>query len=257
MSLDDAIERAAEYLAASQHAVALTGAGISTPSGIPDFRSPLTGLWEHADPLEVASIDAFHRNPRAFYDWIRPLARRMAEARPNPAHVALAELERMGILKAVCTQNIDELHYRAGSTRVLELHGSTRQATCTRCGKRIPGADLWPHVVEQGLVPQCPCCEGVVKPDVVLYGELLPEGVLMEAQLEAGRCDVMLVVGSSLEVYPAAELPFTAKRHGARVISVDYQPTALDARADVVIRSDVAAALPRIVGRVSELRRMA
>jgi len=257
MSIDDAIERAAEILAASQYAIALTGAGISTPSGIPDFRSPLTGLWEHADPMEVASIDAFHRDPRAFYDWIRPLAKSMAEAQPNPAHMALADLERSGILKAVCTQNIDELHHRAGSRRVLELHGSTRQATCTRCGEQILGADLWPRVVEQRVVPLCPRCEGVVKPDVVLYGELLPKGVLMEAQLEAERCDVMLVVGSSLEVYPAAELPFTAKRHGAQLIIVDYQPTALDARADVVIRSDVAVALPGIAARVGELRRMA
>src|SRR5512136_2289765 len=154
-------------LAASQHAVVLTGAGHSTRSGIPDFRSPGSGLWEKVDPMEVASIDGFRRNPKAFYDWIRPLVKQMMEAQPNPAHYALAELEDMGVLKAVITQNIDELHHRAGSRHVLELHGSVRTATCTRCREQLPTTEMWPAFVASGQLPHCPHCSGLLKPDVV------------------------------------------------------------------------------------------
>jgi NAD-dependent deacetylase len=254
MAFEREVEEAARILAASTHAVALTGAGHSTPSGVPDFRSPQSGLWEQADPMVVASIDGFRRNPQAFYDWIRPLARTMAAAQPNPAHLALAELEQMGVLQAVCTQNIDELHHRAGSRHVLELHGSVRQATCSRCGQKVPAAELWPGVIERGEIPHCPRCRGVLKPDVVLFGEMLPADVLLEAQRHAEACDAMLVAGSSLEVYPAAELPEIALRHGARLIVVNYQPTPVDGRAAVVIHADVALILPRIAAAVKALR---
>lgn len=246
--------RAGEILARSRHAVALTGAGHSTPSGIPDFRSPGSGLWEHADPMEVASIYGFRRNPQAFYDWIRPLAKQTMEAQPNPAHYALAELERMGVIKAVITQNIDELHHRAGSQRVLELHGSVRTATCTRCHQQVPTGEMWRAFVASGELPRCPSCGGLLKPDIVLFGEMLPVDVLLEAQEEAERCDVMLVAGSSLEVYPAAELPSRAVRHGAQLIIVNYGATHMDAQASVVIHEDVAVALPQIAQRVKELR---
>jgi len=254
MPFKDEIQRAAEILAASQHAVALTGAGHSTPSGIPDFRGPGSGLWEQADPMEVASIYGFRRNPQAFYDWIRPLARQMMEAQPNPAHAALAALERAGVIKAIITQNIDELHHKAGSQRVLELHGSVRTATCTRCRKKVPSAELWPAFVASGELPRCPACSGLLKPDVVLFGELLPMGVLLEAQSQAERCDVMLVAGSSLEVYPAAELPTRAAEHGAELILVNYQPTQIDGRATVIIHDDVAVILPQIAAKVETLR---
>ena len=254
MSLEAEIERAAEILAQSQHAVALTGAGHSTPSGIPDFRSPNSGLWEQADPMEVASIDGFQRNPQAFYDWIRPLAKQMMEAQPNPAHYALADLEQMGVLKAVITQNIDELHYRAGSKRVLELHGSVRTATCTRCREHLPTGEMWRAVVASTQLPHCPRCGGLLKPDVVLFGELLPAHVLEEAQQEAERSDVMLVAGSSLEVYPAADLPLRAVQAGARVIMVNYEPTPMDACAAVVIHKDVAVILPQIAAQVKTLK---
>lgn len=254
MPFEEEIQRAAEILAASQYAVALTGAGHSTPSGIPDFRSPGSGLWEQADPMEVASIYGFRRNPQAFYDWIRPLAKQMMEAQPNPAHVALAALERAGVIKAIITQNIDELHHKAGSQRVLELHGSVRTATCTRCRKKVPSAKLWPAFVASGELPRCPTCSGLLKPDVVLFGELLPMGVLLEAQSQAERCDVMLVAGSSLEVYPAAELPTRATEHGAELILVNYQPTQMDGRAAVVIHDDVAVILSQIAAKVETLR---
>ena len=133
-------------VAASSHAVAFTGAGHSVPSGVADFRTPGSGLWSQVDPMVVASIDAFRRDPQAFYDWLRPLARQMQAAQPNPAHLALAELERMGVIRSLLTQNIDGLHQRAGSQNVVELHGSARQATCTGCGRRMPGEEFWPMV---------------------------------------------------------------------------------------------------------------
>lgn len=254
MPLQQEIEKAAEILAASEHAVVLTGAGHSTPSGIPDFRSPGSGLWEQVDAMEVASIYGFQRNPQAFYDWIRPLAKQMMEAQPNAAHHALAELEAMGVLKAVITQNIDELHHRAGSKRVLELHGSVRTATCTRCQKQLATREMWPAFLGSGQMPQCPHCGGLLKPDVVLFGELLPVHVLEEAQQECTRCDVMLVAGSSLEVYPAAELPLRAMQAGAQVMIVNYEPTYIDTRAAVVIHDDVSQILPQVAVQVKRLK---
>jgi NAD-dependent deacetylase len=254
MTLQLDIDKAAEILAESRHAVALTGAGHSTPSGIPDFRSPSSGLWEQVDPMEVASIYGFQRNPKAFYDWIRPLAKQMLEAQPNAAHYALAKLEEMGVLKAVITQNIDELHHRAGSQRVLALHGTVRTATCTSCREHLPADEMWPAFVASAQMPHCPYCGGLLKPDVVLFGELLPVHVLQEAQGEAEECDVMLVAGSSLEVYPAADLPLRAAQTGAQVVIVNYEPTYMDERAAVVMHDDVATVLPQIVARVKQLK---
>jgi len=254
MSYELEIERAAEMLAASKHAIALTGAGHSTPSGVPDFRSPGTGLWEQVDPIQVASLYSFRHDPKAFYEWIRPLAKQMMEARPNPGHHAMADLERSGVIKALITQNIDELHHRAGSQFVLELHGSVRTATCTRCLRKVPSDEMWPAFVASGQMPRCPTCSGLLKPDVVLFGELLPVGILLEAQSQSMRCDVMLVAGSSLEVYPAAELPMRARRHGARIIIVNNEPTVIDAQAAVVIHGDLAVYLPRIAERVLQIK---
>lgn len=254
MSYEAEIERAAEILAASEHAVALTGAGHSTQSGIPDFRSPGTGLWEQVDPMQVASLYAFRHDPQAFYEWIRPLAKQMMEAQPNPGHHALADLEQAGVIKAVITQNIDELHHKAGSRFILELHGSVRSATCTRCLKKVPSDEMWPSFVASGQMPRCLACSGLLKPDVVLFGELLPVGVLLEAQSQSERCDVMLVAGSSLEVYPAAELPMRARRHGAEVIVVNFEPTIIDAQAAVVIHDDLTVYLPRIAERVLQVK---
>ncbi|HID86139.1 MAG TPA: NAD-dependent protein deacylase [Anaerolineae bacterium] len=246
MTFEHDIQRAAELVSTSSYAVALTGAGVSTPSGIPDFRSPGSGLWEKVNPLLVASFLSFRLQPQAFYDWARPLARKLLEAEPNPAHHALAELEEMGLLRAVITQNIDGLHQRAGSKRVLELHGHLREATCLQCHKVVPAQGLIEAFLERGEVPRCPC-GGLLRPNVVLFGELLPKGILLEAWGEAERCDLMLVAGSSLEVAPASEIPLMARRSGARIIIVNYQETCLDRLADVVIHEDVAEVLPQIV----------
>lgn len=241
------IERAAALIANSKYVVALTGAGISTPSGIPDFRSPGSGLWEKIDPTLMASAFSFRLQPQAFYQWARPLARKLLEAEPNPAHRALAELEEMGLLKAVITQNIDDLHQKAGSKRVLELHGNMRQATCLKCHKVVSTQDMMERFLEDGEVPNC-SCGGLLKPNVVLIGDPLPKWVLLEAWGEAEKCDLMLVVGSSLQITPASEIPFVAKRHGARTIVFNYQPTPLDNQADVVIHEDVAEVMPRVGG---------
>ena len=252
MALECDIEHVAQLILHSRHAVALTGAGHSTPSGVPDFRSPRSGLWEKANPMVVASIFAFRLQPQAFYEWIRPLAALMLNAKPNPAHLALAWMEEMGLLQAVITQNIDDLHQRAGSRRVLELHGHMREATCVRCYKVVPAQPLIHKFLDDGQVPVCEDCGGVMKPNVVLFGEQLPVVVFNEARREAELCDLMLVAGSSLEVAPAANLPLIAYQHGAKLIIINYQETYLDAQADVVMHVDVAEALPRVVQVVQE-----
>jgi len=249
--MTDKIQEAASLIGKSRYLVALTGAGISTPSGIPDFRSPGSGLWEKVDPYEVASLEGFLRRPAAYYQWVRPLAAILKKAQPNPAHYALAELERRGILKVLITQNIDGLHQAAGSQKVLEVHGNHREATCLKCYKVVPAAELMDRVIETGEVPYC-SCGGVFKPNVVLFGEMLPVQTLYQAEQAARECDVMLVAGSSLEVVPAANLPLVAVKHGARLIIVNKGPTSLDHQATVLIRDDVAVALPAIVTALTE-----
>jgi NAD-dependent deacetylase len=243
--MENQIERAAELIRRAHHMVAFTGAGHSTPSGIPDFRSPNSGAWEKDDPLLVASIWAFRVQPKNFYRWIRPLADTMLDAVPNRAHVALADLQVTGPLKTIITQNIDSLHQRAGSYNVLELHGHLREATCIRCYRAVAvGAELQ-QIVREGKIPRCDC-GGVLKPNVILFGEQLPIRVLNEAMQEARRCDLILVAGSSLTVSPAADIPYLAVDSGARAIIVNLQPTAFDSLADVTIHGDVVEALPRI-----------
>jgi NAD-dependent deacetylase len=253
MSLDDQVRQAADLIRHSHHMVAFTGAGHSTASGIPDFRSPGSGLWEKSNPMLVASIWAFSLNPKTFYHWIRPLVATLLEATPNPAHQALARLEEMGYLKVVITQNIDNLQQRAGSRSVLELHGHVRAATCIRCYKEVPIDPGMEQVIMDGKVPHCEC-GGVLKPNVILFGEQLPVRVLNAAMAEARRCDLILVAGSSLEVTPAADIPVLAVECDAKAIIVNLEPTAFDGCADVVIHGDVAQVLPRIVEALSEGR---
>lgn len=248
------VKKAAQLLAEAKFAVALTGAGISTPSGIPDFRSPGKGLWEFVDPADVASIWAYRRQPERFYEWIRPLLHALRKAKPNPAHYALARLEQAGIIQWVITQNIDALHQKAGSQRVIEVHGHTRTATCLSCGYRMPTEDLWPRVMRGEMPSPCPKCGGLLKPDVVLFGEMLPLEAITQAQEMALFADVMLVVGSSLEVMPAADLPRLTRRSGGKVIVVNLSRTTLDEEADVVLRGDVAEVLPRLADQAIALK---
>ncbi len=246
MSLEERIKDAAQLIRDSRHLIAFTGAGHSTPSGIPDFRSADSGLWEKHNPMLVASIWAFRLNPKTFFDWVRPLADTMLSAQPNAAHMALADLEEMGYLKTIITQNIDNLHQRAGSRRVLEIHGHMREATCVRCYKEVAIDPAVEHAIRGGRIPRCEC-GGVLKPNVVLFGEEVPVRVFNRAVAEARRCDLILVAGSSLEVTPAADIPFLAVDCGARAIMVNFEPTAFDPRAEIVIHGDVAEILPRFV----------
>lgn len=243
---------AAEIIRGAKRAVALTGAGISTPSGIPDFRSVHGGLWERYDPFEVASLSAFRHHPEKFFDWIRPLANDMRQARPNPAHIALADLERAGFLKTIITQNIDGLHQRAGSKNVLDVHGSMEKLTCVSCYRKYSTADFEVPFFEEGVIPLCPACSHILKPDVVLYGEQLPVRVWLAAKQASERCDLMLVAGSSLEVMPVAGLPMRALENGAHLIVVNKSPTYIDVRADLVFFEDIAEIMPRIAAEVLE-----
>ena len=252
MNSDASISRAVDLISRARHLVALTGAGISTASGIPDFRSPESGLWSKINPYLVASIHGFRLRPKKFYKWLRPLAVKVRDARPNPAHFALVRLEEMGLLKTVITQNVDGLHQAAGSRRVLELHGDARRMMCVKCGEVLPSERFLDEYVRHGTIPRCPGCRGVMKPNVVLFGELYPVRVLLEAVAEADVCDVMLVAGSSLLIAPACELPMTARKSGAEIIVVNFQSTPIDGAASVVIHEDVAELLPRIVEAVAE-----
>lgn len=238
---------AVKLLEVADRVVALTGAGLSTPSGIPDFRSSETGLWSYVNPMEIASIWGFRDKPQRFYDWIRPLAQTIVEAKPNPAHTALMQLERMGKLSAVITQNIDALHRKVGSHNVIELHGHLRTVRCLRCGYQDEAEPHLRGFLRTGVLPVCPTCGEIMKPDVVLFGEPLPELEILRAQEEALRCDVMLVAGSSLEVMPAADLPALAVRRGAKLIMINLTMTPHDHLADVVLQGDVASVLPRLV----------
>lgn len=247
---EDRIQQAARLLRRASQAVALTGAGISTPSGIPDFRSSESGLWQRYDPMQVASLTAFRYNPERFFEWVRPLARQILTAEPNAAHRALAELESAGQLAGVVTQNIDDLHRRAGSRNVYEIHGHLRQATCVACYRRYPSGRLVATFARTGDIPLCHACGGVLKPDVVLFGEQLPYNTVEEARALLAESDLVLVVGSSLEVTPAAVFPVQALNRGARLLIVNRQPTYLDERADVIFRQDVAEVLPRLADEV-------
>lgn len=247
MSAAESVLQARELFQQATYVVALTGAGTSTPSGIPDFRSPGSGVWELVDQMEIASIYAFRRQPSLFFDWIRPMIRLVQEAAPNPAHLALAAMEQAGVLRAIITQNIDGLHARAGSRRVIELHGNFRRATCIGCYQVIPGEAVLQHLLTHDTIPTCRRCGGVLKPNIILFGEQLPFSEVQSSHEEARRCDLMLVVGSSLTVEPAASLPELARQHGAHLILVNLQPTRLDSIADIVIHADVAQILPRLL----------
>jgi len=240
------VDKAVSLVQEAQAIVALTGAGISTPSGIPDFRSPQSGVWENTNPMEVASIHAFRHDPRPFYQWIHPLAQTMMDAQPNAAHIALAQMEESGCLKSVITQNIDLLHSKAGSQTVYEVHGHMREATCMDCRRVVSSEQMMPQFLETSAVPHCTVCGGVLKPNIILFGEMLPFAVLQKSEQAAETCDLMIVAGSSLEVSPVNELPRLAKENGARLIMVNFSETHLDHLADVVIQADVVDILPKL-----------
>ena len=250
-ALRDAARRIAGALVgASGRAVVFTGAGVSTESGIPDFRGR-NGLWRRVSP-DLFTLTYFREHPMEFWRLYLQLRRPLLEARPNPAHRAIARLEELGLVEAVITQNIDGLHQKAGSRRVIELHGNASEAVCPFCGYRGP-IEPWYERVERGELPLCPRCGSVLKPATVLFEEPLPLDALEEAYRLARRARVFLVVGSSLVVYPAAGVPETAVKHGARLFIVNLDPTHLDWRAELVVRARAGAFLPMVVEEAKRL----
>lgn len=244
------IHRAADLIRSVKNGVVLTGAGISTPSGISDFRSAGSGLWNRYDPLEVASLSAFRYHPEKFFSWMRSIAMGIRQALPNPAHIALAQLEQAGYVHTIITQNIDGLHQRAGSRHVLEVHGSFSTLTCIGCFQQFDAAGFIGPYIERGEIPRCPECDHILKPDVVLFEEQLPIRTWMKAKAACQSCSFLLVAGSSLEVVPAANLPIEGLAKGAKLVLINQSPTYLDVRADVLLRGDVAEIIPCIAAEV-------
>lgn len=244
---EEEMERAAEALRNAKSGVAVTGAGISVESGIPDFRSP-GGIWSRYPPQEYATIEAFCDNPDKVWAMWYELGENLSGASPNAAHCALAQLEHMGHIVAVITQNIDALHQRAGSNTVIEYHGNAGKIVCPACHRRRPMA--LSHRAHGA--PRCEC-GGFMKPDVVLFGEMIPEYALRTADLLARQCDVMLIVGTSAQVYPAAGLPDIAKQNGAFIIECNLEPTSFTSRVtDRFLQGPAGTTLPRLVDALAK-----
>lgn len=242
----DAIKQAKELVAKSRKIIALTGAGISVDSGIPDFRSE-GGLWERYDPHEYATVESFMRNPTKFWTMGRELAETILKAEPNSAHESLAKLEKDGKLIGVITQNIDNLHQAAGSERVVELHGNYLRAYCIECNAEYVGETVHQSVVNGEIPPRCEKCNGVLKSEAILFGEPLPETAMSEAAELCRTTDLILVIGTSLTIYPAAFLPQLAKNSGAKVILVNLEGVNRDSVADIVIKGRATEVIPKLV----------
>jgi NAD-dependent deacetylase len=241
--------RLADLIRENQPCVVLTGAGISTESGVPDFRSP-GGIWARYDPMEYATLDAFQRDPVKVWDFYARRFAMLREVRPNPGHLALAVLEGDGFVEAVVTQNVDRLHELAGSRVVVEVHGSIRTSSCLVCSKRV-GFDDVIDLLADAPAPACPRCGSILKPDVVMFGELLPTHAIDRALELARGARLLLVVGSSLAVFPIASLPDETLRHGGRLAIVNAEPTPRDDRAELVIHGPAGETLAAVAARLA------
>jgi NAD-dependent deacetylase len=242
-----ALEEAASLIRKSKYVVVFTGAGVSTPSGIPDFRSAHSGLWTKDNPMEVASFSAFRYRPEKFFNWLRPLARNIIQAVPNSAHYGLAKLEHAGYIKSIITQNIDGLHQKAGSTNVIEVHGSMTRLECLRCRRSFPSEDFIDSFINREEIPHCDRCRKILKPCITLFEEMLPEKAWNQAEAACNLADLVLVVGSSLSVTPAAYLPVYAVENNARLIINNLTPTQLDYRAEVLLPWNAVDVIPKII----------
>jgi NAD-dependent deacetylase len=244
----DCYLQTASRLLKSKHTVALTGAGISVESGIPDFRSE-KGLWAKYDPMEFGSIQSFRANPKKVWEMLLEMDELLWKARPNAAHVALAELERRSLLKSVITQNVDSLHQRAGNCRVIEYHGHNRTLSCARCGRQFSREDI----SLKELPPSC-SCGGALRPDVVFFGESIPPEAYKQAIWESEHCDLMLIVGTSASVAPASFLPVAAKENGAFILEINPAITELThGTTDLHIRETAGKALPAVLRALDEM----
>ncbi|MCL5124859.1 MAG: NAD-dependent deacylase [Deltaproteobacteria bacterium] len=254
--MEKQIKKVVEILAKAKNVVALTGAGMSTESGIPDFRSP-GGLWTKIDPGEF-SIDRFLQNPSRFWRLNLRLKQSgefdLASAKPNPAHLALAQMERLNILKCLITQNIDNLHQRAGSVEVVEFHGNFLRAVCLKCKALEPIDDVEERIMSgQEETPRCLKCGGVLKPDAIFFGEAIPSRALMISQIQSQKCDVLLVIGTSLQVFPAAQIPIAVKIKAppATVIEINREPSALHEQvSDMLLIGSASEIMTKIINRL-------
>ncbi|MFO7752807.1 MAG: NAD-dependent deacylase [Desulfobacteraceae bacterium] len=238
----ETIEELKKHVENCRYMAAFTGAGISADSGIPTYRGE-DGYWSKYDPGKYADVNYFMQDPSYYWQFFRDVRYpALAAAKPNKSHKALASLEKRGKLKAVITQNIDGLHQVAGSEEVLELHGNTRKFTCMIC-RKVFNLEAVHAFLAHALPPECDQCGGLIRPMVVFFGESLPQDVLHRAQRESARCDLFLVIGSSLVVQPAASLPLVAAENGAKLVIVNKEATPLDQRADLVIRDGAASVL--------------
>lgn len=245
------IDEAADIIASAKKVVVFTGAGVSTESGIPDFRSP-GGIWTKYQPIMFQDFMASEEMRRESWRRGKETYHLFAEVEPNPAHHAVVELERMGRLDCIITQNIDNLHQKAGSTQdlVIELHGTAMYVLCLSCGKRWPRAEIQQWLENGVEVPQCDDCGGIMKSATISFGQAMPEKETMEAQMRAQQAEVFIVIGSSLVVYPAAHLPMLAKQSGAKLIIINLADTPFDAYADVLIQGSAGEVMQRLVGSV-------
>ncbi|HEY7354844.1 MAG TPA: Sir2 family NAD-dependent protein deacetylase [Ktedonobacterales bacterium] len=249
----ETLEDIAEFLEVSSRIVVLTGAGASTESGIPDFRSP-DGIWRRYPPGTYQDFISKPEARKRYWELRRALGGQVAGARPNPTHYALAELERLGKLSGIITQNFDGLHHDAGNTpeRIIELHGTSRMAACTRCGARSSMSDLQRRVEAGEADPQCHLCGGYLKAATILFGQPVPRAELDRAIALAQACDLFLVIGSSLRVSPASRLPMLAVERGMPLVIINREPTPLDARADVVLRANAGETMMSLMALVRE-----
>ncbi|MBE0526541.1 NAD-dependent deacylase [Candidatus Thorarchaeota archaeon] len=245
MFLENELMKAKEMVRNAEKILALTGAGISVDSGIPDFRSE-GGLWKRFDPLEYATLESFTRDPTKFWTMGKELAETMVKAKPNDAHLALAKLEQQGKLTGVITLNIDNLHQSAGNKRVIELHGNYLCAQCTECKTEYFGKTVHESVAKGEIPPKCEKCGGILKSEAILFGEPLPEVPMAQAVELCRTTDLMIVIGTSLTVYPAAFLPQLAKNAGAKIILINLEGINKDAVADTVLRGRATDILPMI-----------
>jgi len=238
--ITEGIDRLVDWWRKADYRVVFTGAGMSTESGLPDFRSP-QGLWRGVDPARIATISALYENPQEFYDFYRMRLSRLGQAKPNRGHEILGKMQQQRLLNAIITQNVDGLHQRGGAARVIELHGSLREARCLKCKKDYPSG-----ILEGQEIPTCPACGGMIKPGVVLFGEMLPAEALRQAEIEAKRARLFAVIGSSLEVSPANHFPVMARENGAKLVIINREATAMDHEADLILRGSAGEILEKL-----------
>ena len=249
-SFEEKIEQLAELILDSKNIVALTGAGMSTESGIADFRTPGTGLWEKVDPYEFASIHSYVGNPAKNLEFMLETGKAIFKARPNKGHKALTKLQRLDKLKGVLTQNIDRLHHKAKTKNIVEFHGNAYEAKCMTCGQIYEITFMVNQVMKGNYSPSCEKCRGMLKPNAIFFGEPLESSTLEAADQMIAKCDLLLVLGSSLVVYPVAFYPQKVLSNGAKLAIINIQETDMDSAAEVVIHDKIGDVLPKVVSIV-------